>query len=40
MARDREQRFPDAQTAEAALRGALAMLAPAAARLDAAVTLQ
>jgi len=40
MARDREQRLPDAQTAEAALRGALAMLALAAARLDAAVTLQ
>jgi serine/threonine protein kinase len=40
MAREREQRFPDAQTAAAALSGALAMLTPSAARADVAVTLQ
>jgi serine/threonine protein kinase len=40
MSREREQRFADARAAEAALGGAIAMLAPASPKSDAAVTLQ
>jgi serine/threonine protein kinase len=40
MARDRGQRFADATALHAALSGAIAMLTPSSAHLDAGVTLQ